>query len=278
METFSDLTKPGSSVYFQYNYPRASKTQRLWKLCDSLFGLYFIVCFTFNTSREKTVRGRLRSTDVFGKLEASPKDYKRGKYRPRFSVWSISNDYELFLLIPELFLYCFPAKVSLYMFYFDSLHKWKAKHKKHENKVEGYMHLREDSEILPGEHVASSSLQYIKYTVGIHSVHDWAFHCHLCFTVCVCVCVNVCCPFHWASSQPVSKAQQLSNSFHETLLYHNNQPMALKSGSLYKQRQIGTSMAEKKNIWRRGGRRGWGSLLRMRGSRGRNLSLIAKPT
>lgn len=189
METFSDLTKPGSSVYFQYNYPRASKTQRLWKLCDSLFGLYFIVCFTFNTSREKTVRGRLRSTDVFGKLEASPKDYKRGKYRPRFSVWSISNDYELFLLIPELFLYCFPAKVSLYMFYFDSLHKWKAKHKKHENKVEGYMHLREDSEILPGEHVASSSLQYIKYTVGIHSVHDWAFHCHLCFTVCVCVCV-----------------------------------------------------------------------------------------
>lgn len=179
--------------------------------------------------------------------------------------WSLSCFHAAFL--PRSLCICFSL--------IDSLCKWKAKQKNMRIKY-SYMHLSEDSEILPGEHVASSSLQYIKYTVGIHSVHDWAFHCHLCFTVCV--CVNVCCPFHWASSQPVSEAQQLSNSFHETLLYHNNQPMALKSGSLYKQRQTGTSMAEKKDIWRHGGRRGWGSLLRMRGSRGRNLSLIAKPT
>lgn len=59
------------------------------------------------------------------------------------------------------------------------------------------------------------------------------------------------------STQPVCEAQQLSNSIDETLPLYNNQPMALYTGSVYKQGQVQTSshlMGETKRyinrVWR----------------------------
>lgn len=83
--------------------------------------------------------------------------------------------------------------------------------------------------------VSSSSLQYRKYMCKHSETVFFPPFSHQCF-----IGTSV---LHWPSRQRVSEAQQLSSSIREMLAYDHNQPMALNTGSLYKQGQIRTSIA-----------------------------------